>query len=329
VPTPVEFGRINTTARSHPKLPHALFGRRVEFDSKAGQLSLYTCGTGQPMVMIHSVNAAASAAEVRPLYERYSATRRVYALELPGFGFSARTVRPYTIRLMTDAIHATVAYIQEECDGRSIDALAVSLSCEFLARAACESTAFRSLALVSPTGFRRSRVPSSADTHIETSRSWQHRLLTGPGWGRRLFQLLTTPRVIHYFLRRTWGSPRIDDQLWRYDVITAGQPGAEHAPLHFLAGDLFAGDILALYPRIEIPVWMANGRRGDFAAYPYAAVVETRPNWRHSIFDTGALPYFENPEVFSSRYDCFLEQVHNDDKRKVTAPENRTVSTVS
>jgi hypothetical protein len=51
-----------------PVLPVALRGERFEFDSRAGRLSAYLAGEGPPLLLVHSVNAAASAAEVRPLH---------------------------------------------------------------------------------------------------------------------------------------------------------------------------------------------------------------------------------------------------------------------
>ena len=100
------------------------------------------------MLLIHSINAAGSAYEVRPLYEHYRNSRTVYALDLPGYGFSERDDRDYTPRLMTDAIHSMVAEIQRLHGDAPIDVLALSLSGEFLARAAFEApAAFRSLAL--------------------------------------------------------------------------------------------------------------------------------------------------------------------------------------
>ncbi len=74
-------------------LPPALSGERRTIGSKAGQLSYYTAGpqaSGEPLLLIHSINAAGSAYEVLPLYEHYCNSRTVYALDLPGFGFSER-----------------------------------------------------------------------------------------------------------------------------------------------------------------------------------------------------------------------------------------------
>ena len=61
-------------------LPPAVSGERIEFDSIAGRVSVYVAGNGNgpPLLLIHSINAAASAAEVRPLHEHYCATRTVF-----------------------------------------------------------------------------------------------------------------------------------------------------------------------------------------------------------------------------------------------------------
>ena len=105
-------------------LPAAVSGDRREFASRAGRLSYYVAGSGAPLLLVHSVNAAASAAEVRPLHEHYRATRTVFSLDLPGYGFSDRTNRAYTPRLMTDALHAMVEQIRLRCGDGPIDALA-------------------------------------------------------------------------------------------------------------------------------------------------------------------------------------------------------------
>ena len=48
-------------------LAPALPGDRIEIASAAGRLIMYAAGEGAPLLLIHSINAAASAAEVRPL----------------------------------------------------------------------------------------------------------------------------------------------------------------------------------------------------------------------------------------------------------------------
>ena len=137
--------------------------------------------------MIHTVNASASAAEIRTLHEHYKHSRTVFSIDLPGYGFSERSDRHYNPRLMTDAIVALVEQIHTRCGTAPVDALAASLSCEILARAAMERpTYFRKLALVSPTGFQRNasrRKPLGSTLALPML----HRAFTGPAGAARYF----------------------------------------------------------------------------------------------------------------------------------------------
>lgn len=291
-----------------PALPPPVSGQRFAFDSAAGPLVAWVDGQGPPLLLVHSVNAAASAAEVRPLHDHYRATRTVVSIDLPGYGASERSDRRYTPRLMTDAVLAAVDLISRRCGPAPVDALAVSLGCEFLARAATERpAAFRSLALVSPTGFN-GRGSWRAEAGRTREVSGLLRVLRGPGdlWGGPLFRALTRPGVIRYFLRRTWGARDIDEALWAYDVITTRQPGAEFAPLAFLSAGLFSADIHTVYEGLTQPVWMSHGVRGDFTDYRMKTLVQGRPNWRFTVFDSGAMPYFEDLPGFVRAWDDFL-----------------------
>jgi hypothetical protein len=199
-------------------------------------------GSGPPLLLVHSVNAAATVAEVKPVFDHYKTTRTV-----------------------------------------------------------------RALALVSPTGFSggKSRRGPAGSTY---AMPWLHRVLTGPGWGRAAFQLLTRPAVVRYFLNKTWGSKAIDETLWAYRVLTAQQAGAEHAPLCFLSRQMFSADIQTVYEAVRQPVWVAHGVRGDFTDYRGLSIVQGKPNWRISVYQTGAIPYFEVPQEFFPAFDRFLSQ---------------------
>ncbi len=263
----------------------------------------------QPILLVHSVNAAASAAEVAPLYNHYRQTRPTYAMELPGYGFSNRSDRTYTIRLMTDAVLAVLAHIRklhgDESTTLKVDVVGVSLSCEYVARAACEApAAVRRIALISPTGF------SGSKRFYETpgtSRgiAWLHRALSNPAWSQGLFNTLTRPGVVRYFLQRTFGRKQIDEALWRYCVQTTRQPGAKHAPLYFLSAYLFAADINTLYEKLACPVWVSMATRGDFTDYRGRSTVEQRANWQFELTEGGALPYFEDLAAFAAKLDAF------------------------
>jgi pimeloyl-ACP methyl ester carboxylesterase len=304
---------MSATSRGRA-LPPAVSGERRELVSIVGQLSYYVTGPPRdrgalPLLLLHSINAAGSAYEVKPLFERFQVQRTVYALDLPGFGFSDRSDRRYRPRLMTDAIHAIVAEIRRRHGPLAIDALAVSLSSEFLARATFEKPgAFRSLALVSPTGFDR-RAPYTGATGSTRGNAALYAALNVPLWRDGFFRLLTSPLSIRYFLQKTWGSKEIDEGLLNYDYLTTHQPGAYHAPYDFVSGFLFSGDISNVYGALKLPIWMSHGIRGDFTDYSWTRNVENRPNWTVHEFPTGALPYFELLNLFVQRYETFLDRV--------------------
>jgi pimeloyl-ACP methyl ester carboxylesterase len=303
-------GRMTSTSPRTPSLPPALTGERVELQTPSGAVCLYLSdasgATGQtPILLVHSINASASAFEVAPLYDHYCQTRPTYALDLPGYGLSDRSARPYTIRLMTDALLAALAHIRRLQAGAAVDVLAVSLSTEYAARAACEAPgAIRRLAFVSPTGFSRAKRHYGAQG-ASRGIPWLHRLFSNPVWSQGLFNTLTRPAVIRYFLQRTWGSKQIDEALWRYDVLTTRQPGAKHAPLYFLSAYLFAADINTLYEKLACPVWVSMATRGDFTDYRGRSTVEGRANWQFHLMEGGALPYFEDLAGFTAKLDAF------------------------
>lgn len=290
-------------------LPPAIEAERHEIDTAAGRLSYYAAGQGAPLLLIHSINAAASAYEVRPIFEHFRASRRVYALDLPGFGFSERSARDYTPRLYTDALLALLDVIARECGGAPADALAVSLGGEFLARAASEQPArFRTLALVSPTAFDKGEDFYGAPGSVRGLPALRH-LYGFPPWGRALFDALNSRASQRFFLARTFGSyEAIDQGLLEYDYLTAHQPGAQHAPFAFVSGGLFSADIDRVYETLTQPVWLAHGVRGDFGQVRDARNVAGRANWSIQRFETGMLPHFEQPEAFLSAYAAFLER---------------------
>lgn len=300
---------------STPTLPPALPGDRLEMDSRAGRLSYYVAGPvdgaaaptdATPLLLLHSINAAGSACEVRPLFEHYSRQRPVYAPDLPGFGFSERSDRPYLPRLMTDAVHAMVGEIQRVHGEGPIDVIGVSLSSEYAARAAQEAPAhFRSVALVSPTGFNRG-APFNGPPGSDRGIAWLRRFFFNPRWSDGLYRWLTKRAVIRFFLKKTWGSADIDEGLLDYDVLTTRQPGAKFAPYWFVSAHLFSADITRIYQSLTQPVWMVHGVRGDFTDYRHKSAYAGRSNWTFDVMPTGALPYFERRDEFVALYDAFL-----------------------
>lgn len=288
-------------------LPPAVNGERRETTRRAGRLSYYVAGEGAPLVLLHSINAAASAYEMRPVFERYRDLRRVYAVDLPGFGFSDRSDRSYDVRLYTDAVLDLFDVVEEDAPGAPLDLVGLSLSSEFAARATTERPErVRTLTLINPTGFDRSsdrlRQPGATREMPGFLPIFKTRFIGPP-----LFRLLTRKSSIRYFLQRTYGSKQVDEDMVEYDYLSSHQEGAELAPFAFLSGRLFSKDIRNVYEALQLPVWVPHGTKGDFKDFSGTGWARERDHWTFRAFDTGALIHFEAPEAFFAGFEAFLE----------------------
>jgi len=296
----------------HP-LPQAFNAELHDLSGDAGRIAVYAGGSGPPVLLVHSINALASAAEIRPLFETLRQDHSVYALDLPGYGLSDRLPRVYTVDDMCDAIRQVAQWVAQRHPGQPLQAMAVSLSSEFVARVAQQMPdLFAALVLVSPTGFRGGkslRQPAGSTLFMAGFDRFLRR--PGPGWGRFLFRQLSRPSVVRFFLRRTWGSQQIDETLWAYAVRTAQVPNAEQAPLSFLSGGLFSADMHNVYESLRLPVWVVHGTRGDFTDYRALDLVRDRPNWQVTVMQSGAMPYFEDIDGFMAAYRAFEDQACN------------------
>jgi pimeloyl-ACP methyl ester carboxylesterase len=291
-------------------LPPAVGGEAERLATGVGELCMYsaTQARGRPLLLVHSINAAASAYEVRPLYEHYARERPTYALELPGFGRSERADRTYTPQVMAAAISAALEHILARHPGSPPDGVALSLSSQFLAEVAvARPEALRSVALISPTGFDKRLSGNGPEGGNRGNASVLGGLKFGL-WRKTIFNALVSKPSMRFFLEKTWGGKNIDEGLFDYCQKTAHQPGAEYAPLSFVAGFLFPTDATLVYTRLKQPVWIGHGVRGDFVDFERLPdIARGKSNWTTHIFQTGALPHFERLDEVVGQLDRFFD----------------------
>ncbi len=285
------------SAEINAPLPPAIDAEEGTLDIlREGRVHYYADreGEGTPLLLVHSVNAAASAYEMRPLFEALRGRRPVYAIDLPGFGRSDRARRDYTAEGYADVIERVVVDLAAPRGG-GCDVVALSLASEFAARVAVRTPELvRRLTLLSPSGLSSRRAPPFAE-------ALRRRLLApllhvGPV-GRGLFLLLRTERSVRHFLAKSFTGP-VDEGLVRYAVRSAQAPGAEHAPIAFLSGGLFDPEAFErLYAPLAVPTTVVHdvdpytdfGRLGDLTARnPNVRAVRVAPS--------RGLVHFEQPE---------------------------------
>ncbi|MGY2892131.1 alpha/beta fold hydrolase [Deinococcus sp. UYEF24] len=322
-PTGVQLPLSQTMQPSTSPLAAAFSADRYTFNLIGfGRVGYYsdTSGTGRPLVMVTSVNAAASAYELRPIFEAYRGKRPLYVLEWPGFGSSDRPNVRYTPELMASALSKMLDIVGQNSDGQNSDGqnpdaqnagvqhpdvLALSLGSEFAAQVAIQDPRVHSLVFISPTGLSEAKTPAEiADEPKKAERLYG--ILSFPPVSATFFSLLTTPQVIDLFLRRSFEGP-VDPGLLSYSVQTAKQPGGVYAPLFFVAGLLRSADTYTeLYTRLSKPTLILYDRDGyvNFTRLP--ELLQAKPNVTAvKVAPTKGLPQFEQLAQVTAALDAF------------------------
>lgn len=276
----------------------------------SGPLNIYQdrSGSGRPILLIHSINAAASAYEMRPIFQHYRGKRPVYALDLPGFGFSARSKVEYSPDLYVSAIITALQGI----GGEPADVIALSLGSEFAAEAARRRPALvNSLVVISPTGmYNRENAQSSQAAGLNGLDSYIYPLLSFKLWARPLYDLITTRKSISYFLQRSFVGP-IPAGMVEYSVATSHQPGAENAPLYFVSGKLFTNNALdRIYKQVSTPSLVIYDQDAFVRFDRLAELQASNKAWQAKrISPTLGLPHWEKTEETIQALEQFWESV--------------------
>lgn len=257
-----------------------------------------TQASGRPLVLIHSINAAPSSFEVKPLFEHYQGKRPVFSLDLPGFGQAGRGRFDYSPERYASAI----GQFLQEVPSQPVDLIALSLSAEFAARALLATPErVHSLVLISPTGFsQRQPPPPWLSKRI-------HPVLAGLPWSQPLFDLVASKRSIQYYLGQSFVGQAPQEML-DYAYASSHQPGARHAPLAFLAGKLFTVDALnRLYrPITSHPVLVLADRDPYVRFDTLDAFIAAQANWRRAAtVPNMGLPHWEDLAATTRALDAF------------------------
>lgn len=291
-------------------LPLAIEADRREFLSQlAGTISYYADerGDGRPLLLVHSVNAGASAYEMRPLFDFFRGQRPVYALDLPGFGFSERSDRVYAPDLFAGALLDLLHAIGAEAHGGA-DVIALSLGCEFAARVAVhQPVLIHSLALISPTGFS-GKAPGDGEQRrgVNGRSRLLHSLFAFPLWSQAFYDALVSRPSLRYFLQRSF-TGSVDEGLLDYAWATTHQPGARFAPLYFVSGQLFTPNAAAtLYARLAQPTLVIFDQDGFVTFDALPDLLRLRANWQAKrVAPTRGLPQFERPRDTTASLQAF------------------------
>jgi len=296
--------------RHDMEMEKAIDAELKDYESElAGRLSYYVSEneSGVPLLLLHSINAASSAFEMKPIFDHYQGQRPVYALDLPGFGFSDRGNRVYSPILFQQAISSFIT----DVIGVPTDVVALSLSCEFAALSAVhDPDNIRSLVMISPTGFQ----PPKGDNISERaqkrgSKNYVYAGLAVELWNRPFFDLVSSRPSIQFFLNKSFEG-LVPERFVDYAYQTSHQPGAQHAPTYFLSGKLFTPAVReTVYQVLTQPVLVLYDRdpHTNFEMLPI--FLQEKGDWKAvRVSPTKGLPHWEAPEKTFNALDNFWSE---------------------
>jgi pimeloyl-ACP methyl ester carboxylesterase len=263
-------------------------------------------GTGRPIVLLHSINAIASAHEMRPLAQqiRRETSRPIYVLEWLGFGHSDRPELSYTPELLQAQLEHFIGRVLRSRKGA--DVIGLSLGATYAADVARRRPdLIRTLVAIEPAGL--------GEEPQEIGKAWSRLLFTLPGVQRAFFDRLTTPDALYEFARDNLFSPEfgVPAEYVDYGSETARMEGASRPLDDFLNGRLFPSDAADTFTHLSQPLLIIHGTIADRRMESYAALpeLESRPNVRVIALPTGAMPHWERPGVVVERINEFYANV--------------------
>lgn len=259
-----------------------------------GKIRYVTAGEGEPLLLIHGIDAGGSLHEWERSIDTLSKHYKVYALDLLGFGYSDKPALSYSaylyIRLICDFMKKVIkkpAYVAASSNSAAYAVAAANFSPEL----------FKKLLLISPTGAGTSNV------YVSREHSLLKKVLELPIIGTTFFNVVTSRTFCKWFLKEYVYSDYayVTDELVNKYYYPAHFGGADNRyALAAFVSNYLNVDIERLIGKIDVPVHVVWGE--DNILNPvgnFHALRLSNPEITLSLFeDTKLLPHVEKPKAF-------------------------------
>lgn len=286
-------------------LPAALNAEIRALEMMEGRACFYQRdGSGTPIVLLHSINAAGSSYEMKPLFDHLVRTTRrpIFALDWLGFGRSDRPPVRYSPPIYLRQLRRFLSEIVHQ----SADIVAFSLAAEYAAEISNSLPYLvRKLVLVSPTGVSTRPMASI----------WQRALVSASdsvGAFEIFYYRLTRPELLRRFYeRQIFRSREVPSELVEYARTTTQVKGAHYAPRYFVQGELSTGSTaFYTYAQLSVPT-LITAPEQDLGLIQQFDALENLAARNPSFIevkrmDGGLMPQWETPFNLFEAIDRFL-----------------------
>ncbi|MER3434861.1 MAG: alpha/beta hydrolase [Leptolyngbya sp. ERB_1_1] len=280
---------------------------KLTWDWQGHSIQYTVMGTGQPLVLVHGFGASIGHWR-KNIPVLAQAGYQVFAIDLLGFGGSAKPALNYTVELWVELLRDFwAANIQRPTIfvGNSIGGLLCLMVLAEHPEIAAGGV------LLNPAGGLNHR-PEELNPPLRFVMGTFSKLVGSKRFGRWMFDQVRQKERIRNSLKQVYRDPdAITDELVDLLHEPSGHPGAQQ---------VFASVLMAppgpkpteLLPKIQVPLLVIWGEADPWTPIAgsqiYQSLVETQPVEFVSIPNTGHCPHDERPEVVNSLMIQWLER---------------------
>jgi pimeloyl-ACP methyl ester carboxylesterase len=280
-----------------------LGGEQRSYAWRLGRIFYHVGGEedAPPMVLIHSLHAAASGYEWRHNFDFFVERGfRVYVPDLLGFGLSDRPAMAYD----DEVFIALIGDFLRDVVQQPAVVMATSVSAAFaIAAAARHPERIAKLVLMVPVGVSQRKTKAPGLTPALNS-AFSSKVL-----GEGLFNLLTTPGNIRKFLAQDgfYRADLITDEMVEHHYNLAHMPNAHYAPAAFISG-LTNRDVTNEWASLRMPLLLVWGYHGKTTPPSKGTeFLKINPRAATNGYDAKLLPHDECAEQFNIDTLAWLE----------------------
>jgi pimeloyl-ACP methyl ester carboxylesterase len=292
------------------KLNIILDAEQHTFDSHtAGKINFFVNPDGNrtPVLLVHGLHLYAGLHDMLPIFDSFRTVCPIYAIDLPGFGRSQKSDRPYRPSMYAAAISD---FIKGQI-GKPCHVVCLGNASEYVSMAAVnQPELFKSIIMINPSGLQMpsptslkgaSRMEKLQDIFL----SW----LKVPLWSLPLYDIIASrPRIASYYHERF--CYQTSGELIDLAYTSTHQAGAHFAPMVLLSGKLKVPGVRErFYEKLTVPTLAVYDNEPGRSFDMLPQMVRENENWQaFRSRNTKGMPHFEKPGELFRQFDLFWEK---------------------